>query len=77
MDIKLDLFEVVKSLKETGHLPKRFEAEEIEVSMPKVDEESCEEGVVCISKIPKCNVTWAVEQLCEEGSIMSFYGYLD
>ena len=69
MNIKLDIYEVIDSLRQTGHLPKNFKLEETHVSLPIPD------------RTPKGRrkdtVTWSTEMLCEDCSDIEFFGYMD
>lgn len=69
MNIKLDMYEVIDSLRQTGHLPKGFKLEESHVSFPKPD--------MTPKGKKKDTATWTIEMLCEDCSEIEFFGYLD
>ena len=63
MNVKLDMYEVIDSLKKTGHLPKDFSIEEISVSFNKFEGK-------------KKKAKWETELMCE-CSELDLFGYLD
>ena len=63
MNIKLDMYEVINSLKTTGHLPKDYDIEEVSVSFNKWEGR-------------KKKAKWETEVLCD-CSELSLFGFVD
>ena len=69
MNIKLDMYEVIEALRETGHLPEDFSLEHSHISFPKYDEKP--------KGKKKDKIVWTTEMLCDECSEIEFFGFLD